>query len=356
MKNHAVGTHKLAINRAFLSQRVTGQQRYATEVAKRLLADASYARAIDPPEQIRGNRFREWIWVQGPGVRAQRGEKLLSLTSRAPIVRARHIVVVHDLFVLTNPQWFSPIYARSHGPVLRAQLATAAACVAVSEPTAQAVRAVVGAKVPVVVAPNGVTTVFATADDDRTLSHATLSRHRLRRKSYFLSVGSLEPRKNLTRLAKAYSALAPGVRHRYPLLLAGLGADVFRKRAYEWPEGVKLLGYVPDEDLRILYENCLATIVPSLDEGFGLPLIEAAAACAPLLLSDIPTFRWVYGDGAKYFDPLTEADMVTALEETIRDETIPSYAQLKTKAIEIQTRFDWDATAAAIKRLVEEMN
>ena len=75
-----------------------------------------------------------WAWVQCVLPLRARGATVLSLTSRAPLWRRRHVLVVHDLFVLTNPEWFSRRYIWTHAPLLRAQIPSAAAVVAVSGP------------------------------------------------------------------------------------------------------------------------------------------------------------------------------------------------------------------------------
>ena len=130
----------LTVNGAFYGQRVTGQQRYATEVAERL-ATRDSVRVLRPS----GRRLTECPCSPTPGPTpfcpwpAARGA-LVSLTSRSPVIARRHTVVVHDLFVLRHPEWYSPRYARTHAPLLAAQLRTAAGIVAVSAPVADEIR------------------------------------------------------------------------------------------------------------------------------------------------------------------------------------------------------------------------
>ena len=104
--------------------------------------------------------LRVWAWLQLVLPWLARGSLLLSMTSRAPWWRRRHVMVVHDLFVLTNPEWFSRLYYLTHAPLLRTQIRSAAAIVAVSEPTAEALRAIHSG--PIVVAPNAASTSLTT--------------------------------------------------------------------------------------------------------------------------------------------------------------------------------------------------
>ena len=123
------------VNQSYAMQRMTGQQRYAHEIAQRLLPGERFA-PVAPQRFWARSTLRVWLWIQfGLPLRSGRSV-VLSMTSRAPWWRRRHVLVVHDLFVLTNPGWFSRLYYLTHAPLLRAQLRSAAAVVAVSQPTA----------------------------------------------------------------------------------------------------------------------------------------------------------------------------------------------------------------------------
>jgi len=261
------------------------------------------------------------------------------MTSRAPWWRRRQVLVVHDLFVLTNPDWFSRLYYLTHAPLLRAQIRSAAAVVAVSQPTADQVAS--RYRGPIVVAPNAPSGSFADsvgADDE-----GALHRLGLQAGSYFLAVGSMDPRKNLRRLALAYGQLTADERRAHPLVVVGGGSAVFRQQDFDWPSGTVQAGYVSDDDLRQLYRGAHAVVMVSVAEGFGLPLVEAAACGARhLVISDIPVFRWVCGDAAHYVNPLLTAEIADGLREVL--------ASPRTQDIDL-TRFDWDASA----RVIEEV-
>jgi glycosyltransferase involved in cell wall biosynthesis len=330
---------RVLVNSSFRPQRVTGQQRYAIEIADRLLTRPGFE-PIGPSGRWSGSSLRVWAWVLLALNRAARGATLLSLTARAPIRHRRHVVVVHDLFLLTNPEWFSRRFSVTHAPLLRAHLREAAAIVAVSEPVAAEVRERFSGEV--VVAPNAPSSVFGRAD---AAADATVLQARgLESGDYLLSVGSMDPRKNLPALAEAYGRLPLETRQAMPLVIVGGGAAAFRDQSFTWPEGTRDAGYVSDDELRALYAGARAVVFPSKAEGFGLPLVEAAAAhCAGLVVSDIPVFRWICGDGAVYVDPDSAASIAAGLQRAI-DGTVPPISIAP-------DRFDWDSSAETVGEL-----
>jgi glycosyltransferase involved in cell wall biosynthesis len=342
----------LAVNGAFRPQRISGQQRYATEIAAQL-AGRPGVTELSLPARATG-RLAAWSWVQTGLPLAAAGRPLLSLTGRAPAVCRAHVVTVHDLFPIEHPQWYRPAYARVHAALLRHHLRHAGLIVTVSEPVAEQIRQRTG-RADVVVAPNAPSEVFsagAGAGDppaDR-LVEALLRRRGCaqlgQREGFLLSVASMDPRKNLARLVRAHGRLPAPLRHAYPLLLVGGSWDLFRGGELPPAEDVAQLGYVEDGELAALYREASAVVFPSLAEGFGLPAVEAAAAGARLALSDIDVLRWTCGSDADYFDPASVESITDALVHVL---TAPGdagrAAALRERVLE---RFSWSASADAI--------
>lgn len=132
---------------------------------------------------------------------------------------------------------------------------------------------------------------------------------------YVIAVGSIEPRKNLLRLAEAYTRSA--VSSEVDLVVVG-------RRAWGTiPDGVRLTGPISDGELRFLMERAIALVSPSLYEGFGLPLAEAAHLGTPVVCSDIPVFREVTDGDAIFFDPLNADSIVDALEGAVENSPEP---------------------------------
>ena len=322
------------VNQSFARQRVTGQQRYAAEISQRLLASERF-QALAPSGFWVRSTWRVWAWLQLVLPWLARGSTLLSMTSRAPWWRRRHVVVVHDLFVLSNPKWFSRLYYLTHAPLLRAQIRSAAALVAVSQPTANELSSMYSG--PIVVAPNAPSTTFAASLDGAT---PVLSRLGLPAGRYLLAVGSRDPRKNLPRLAEAYASLSAEERRAHPLVVVGAGSAIYRSEDRTWPDEVVDAGYVSDEELGELYQHAYGVVLVSLAEGFGLPLVEAAACGTPhLVVSDIPVFRWICGDAAHYVDPHQVDSIADGLRQVLH--------RPRRQTIDL-SRFDWDASARSI--------
>ena len=137
--------------------------------------------------------------------------------------------------------------------------------------------------------------------------------------SYVLSVGTLEPRKNLTTLFSAYAGLPASLRQRFPLVVAGMkgwGTDELMKSAAELIRRgeLRLLGYLADELIPPLYSGAAAFCYPSRYEGFGLPALEAMASGVPVITANLTSLPEVVGDAGVMVDP----DDVEGLREQLR--------------------------------------
>jgi alpha-1,3-rhamnosyl/mannosyltransferase len=169
---------------------------------------------------------------------------------------------------------------------------------------------------------------------------------------YGLFVGTLEPRKNLPTLLDAWRELRTDCRGggAPPLLLCGprgwRARELRRRLAEAEAEGwLRWLGYVSPTELAALYRDAAVVALPSLYEGFGMPAVEALAAGAPLVLSDLPVFREVAGDAALYA-PAGRPDLWRdRLRQVLGDETLRR--DLARRGRQRAAQFDWRRAAAA---------
>lgn len=330
----------IIVNGYFRSQAISGQQRYAHEIADRLPALVPALVELGP-RWSRRSRYGQWLELQTRLPIRSRRSTLLSLTSRTPLHSPGQVVTIHDLFPLTHPEWFSSSYAALHRGLLRHHLRNAAGFVVVSEPVAEQLRDALRRDAPVVVAPNAATADLADANQSELVIPAR----------FFLAVGNLEPRKNLARLIEAHGLLPADLRAAYPLLVVGGEAAAFRSDVDLGSGGrstdVEFLGRVSDADLAALYRGATAYVSVSLAEGFGLPVVEAAAAgTGHLVLSDLPVYRWVVGsDAAVFVDPASKASIADGLLATTR--MPPLHAERR-----MADRFSWDVSARAVAELL----
>lgn len=165
---------------------------------------------------------------------------------------------------------------------------------------------------------------------------------------FLLFVGTLEPRKNLGTLFEAYELLPERLRREFPLLLAGASGwkneSLFQKLK---SLRIRYLGHLPDGTLVGLYNLATLFLYPSLYEGFGFPPLEAMACGCPVLVSDIPVFKEVYGEAPFYYsppeDPLSLAKVLQNLLEN------PSLLQEKKALVRKQAQlYNWEKTAKTL--------
>ncbi|UCH33489.1 MAG: glycosyltransferase family 4 protein, partial [Armatimonadota bacterium] len=167
--------------------------------------------------------------------------------------------------------------------------------------------------------------------------------------SYVLYVGSLAPRKNLASLLEAYAgARAQGVQE--PLVLAGAGAPDYvaalRSEAVALGiiEDVIFSGYLADDLLPAAYANARAFVYLSLDEGFGLPILEAMACGTPVIASASSCFPEIVGDAGVLVEPRDVQAQARALVELLTDES--KRQELAAKSRERARQFSWRDAAA----------
>lgn len=179
----------------------------------------------------------------------------------------------------------------------------------------------------------------------------------LRPESFWLSVGTLEPRKNHLRLLKAYARLKAQVGHTHPLVLAGGKGwlmDDFEQVLDELRirQDVVLLGYVDDEALQWLYQNCFALLYPSLFEGFGLPVLEAMSLGAPVITSNVTSIPEIVGDAGLLVDPYEEEDILQAMLNLSRGKVDRN--RLKEMSISRASMFSWVDAAKSVLEIYRD--
>ncbi|MCU0791563.1 MAG: glycosyltransferase family 4 protein [Opitutaceae bacterium] len=262
----------------------------------------------------------------------------------APVPVPRVVVTAHDLLDEHFHDGFSG-NPRQFRLQLRQTLARADAVVAVSETTrADVIRFAGVAPDRVVVCPHGVSPSLGSRPAEEQVA-AFRARHRLER-PYLLYVGRHNSYKNLSTLIEGWRLLRESGRT-FQLCCVGDDAALPPHLAdyvarHRLASSLRPLPRLDDAELAAAYAGASAFVFPSLWEGFGLPIIEAAAAGCPLVLSDIPAFREVAGERACFFDPCSPVSLADALSRALADREHPRWTKQ-----ELAGRFDWDASAEA---------
>ena len=160
---------------------------------------------------------------------------------------------------------------------------------------------------------------------------------------FVLCTGTLEPRKNLERVLEAHAGLARSVQ----LALVGPRGWEFEPILEAASRNcVRVLGQIPDEDLRALYQACTVFCYPSLYEGFGLPLLEAMSAGAACVTSSVSSLPEVGGTAVRYVDPRDVAQIRKAIDGLLASEE--ERGELGARAKERAHEFSWDRTVGGV--------
>jgi glycosyltransferase involved in cell wall biosynthesis len=173
---------------------------------------------------------------------------------------------------------------------------------------------------------------------------------------YLLFVGTAEPRKNLPRLVDAFALLRARGTVDVDLVIAGKaawGSAGLRERiaAHGMDGCVRLPGHVDAALLPALYSGAAAFVLPSIAEGFGMPLLEAMACGVPVVASNSTALPEVYGDAALGFDPLSTEELAAALARVLGDQ--PLRADLVARGLRRAAGFTWEAAARKTLEVIE---
>lgn len=258
------------------------------------------------------------------------------------------VVTVHDLSFLRYPSFFSAKQRLWHAMVRPERLLKgAAAVVAVSEHTKADITELLGIdaeKIHVVSPGLSLDTLPMGAD-----AAAVLARFRLER-PFFLYVGSLEPRKNVDAIVKAFEAMPDGV----DLVLAG-GAGWLNARTLDAirrspaADRIRRIGYVSDTEKAALYAAAVAFVYPSLYEGFGMPPLEAMACGTPVITSFSSSLGEVAGNAALLVDPHDISALADAMRSVLSDAALRT--ELIRRGRERAKLFDWKRSADALRKV-----
>lgn len=272
-----------------------------------------------------------------------------------PTLKAKTVCTVHDLAYKKLPDCFEQRVLRWE-KYLRRSLRKAHAVVVPSQSTKDDLVEMFGVdshRVHIVRLPPG--EVFS----------SDLSPHDggVRKKSHFhrpylLSVGTMEPRKNVQSLVKAFEIMCADKQLELDMVLVGkkgwLYQDIFRTiNTSNVKSRIFYLEYVADGELAALYRRALFTVYPSLYEGYGFPVLEAMASGAPVITSDNSSMKEIAEGAAILIDPHSLEQLVHAMRQLVDDE--PLRAELKKEGLKRVQQFTTNSAVTEILRMYEEL-
>ena len=259
------------------------------------------------------------------------------------------VVTVHDLTFFDHAEWHEASKVTWFRAAMRYSVAHAAAIICVSEMTAGRLRDILSPRCPVVVVPHGVDQArFVPGEPRPGADGEVLERLGLHR-PYVLHVGTLEPRKGIADLVAAFDRLA-GDQTELELVLAGgavwKAGPVMRSVAVARSrERIRRLGYVADADVPALLRRARAVVYPSLEEGFGLPALEALACGTSLVTTSGTPMAEIAGDSALLVPPGEPLALAAAIETAISEHASGDDSRRRADGLAIASRYTWEACA-----------
>ena len=361
---------KIGIDARFLLHRRTGVEIYLHEILRRLVTLEGTEEYVlfrcDGDPQLPPGRWRH---AGGSGARGAGAWRAISLLLREkpdlfyspvtayPLAGAgRLIVTVHDLAWRQLPADYPLDQRLRHRLWMRMAARRADRIVTVSATTR-------GHLVELEPSVSGRVSVISPGVDDAFFREAPLQDCRRVRERYglegpyILAVGTFHPRKNLPALVDGFDRFRAGNAGRVQLLLAGGAGDDSdrvreRARSSRHRDDIVLAGYVPREDLPALYSDADLFALPSRQEGFGIPPLEAMACGTPALVADLPIFREVCGDAAFLVEASDPGAIATGIA-TARRGAVGTTDRIA-RGRERARRYRWENSALQLRDLFRD--
>ena len=283
------------------------------------------------------NASRSLLWKNWP----RRADLVHGLNQRIDIRHRRTVATFHDLFVLSG-DYSTPDFRARFAAQARAAAERSDLIIAVSLFTARQVEQLLKVEpARIRVIPHG-----AESPSPHSMP--------INREQMILFVGAIQRRKNVVRLVEAFEGVASG----WKLVLAGsfgFGAEEAIERIERSPRknDIQVLGYVPDPVLEDLYRRASVFAFPSLDEGFGMPLLDAMARGVPVLTSNVSAMPEVTGDAALLVDPSDVASVTEGLWKLTTDGALR--ADLIQKGLRRSGQFSWEKAVGETWLVYQEL-
>ena len=321
---------KIYINGRFLTQRITGVQRYALEITRTLdslisddknLQKHEYI-VIAPKKVLYSIKLKNIQVVQKGVLKGHLWEQLelpiysqdgflMNFCNCAPLLKRNQTVTIHDAAVSAMPHTFSLAFRTWYKLMFMWLGRSLKHIFTVSEFSKKELHkyySITLSKISVTY--NGINHIKRLKADE-----GIIARESLKDKKYVLAVSSMSPSKNFP-LVLDVARLMSDVEF---IIAGGSNAKVFKSAGLDVPQNARLIGYVSDEELMALYRHASVFVYPSLYEGFGIPPLEAMMCGCPVVVSDIEVFHEVYGDSVEYCDCYNVTKWKQVIENVLTD-------------------------------------
>ena len=347
-----VGEHIHQVTKALADMRIDEMTVFSSSWKDRLPAtlasELPTVRIVDARVPV-GLLNLAWHRLRWPPIEALAGGEYDVAHSPHPLLlptrSAAQLVTIHDLHFLTHPERTSAEIRRDYPALVRSHAARADRIIVVSRFVAGEVQRVLGV-------PGDRISVCANGAPEWKTPPTSASPD-----GYLLFAGTIEPRKNVAGLLEAYATVLAKRPNAPRLVIAG-HADASAAATLASIDRpplrghVELRGYVPAEQRESLYKGAQAFVLPSFDEGFGIPALEAMSAGVPVVVANRGALPEVVGDAALLVDPDVPDSIAAAIERLLGDGDLR--ANLARRGLERARQFTWTRTARDVRRAYED--
>ncbi len=351
----------IAVNARFLTQEITGVQRFGIEISLRLkemfgdevmfltppnIVQTAYAQRLNA-KVIGVHKGHVWEqWDLPHYLRKQKSPLLLCLCNTAPLFYKNKIVTVHDVAFMAYPQTFNKSFLYVYRFMIPRIMVSAKKIITVSEFSKNEIIKyynIDAGKITVV--HNAVTNDFRKIRDNT-----------LQKEKYVLAVSSLNYRKNFITVLQAFDILS---RQNQDILLYIIG-DLHNSNfsnikidLYKDNPKIKFLGRVTDSELIRYYSNAFAFVYPSFYEGFGIPPLEAQSCGCPVICATASCLPEIFGNSVTYCNPNDPASLAEAIINLCNDEQLR--LDLIERGLRNVAKYSWGKSADKIFKVINSI-
>ena len=315
---------KIYINGRFLTQNITGVQRYAIEIVKALdkylndnRLNGEYKFEIVCPKNIKQElvlrninikqigKLKGHLWEQIELPLYVKDKFLFNFCNCAPLIKKNQMLVIHDAAVSAMPNSYSFLFKVWYKFMFYILGQRLNKIFTVSNFSKRELNKYFSIDL------NKIEVVYSAYDHIINIKpdESIFQKINIKKKNYVLAVSSLNPSKNFKLILETAKSM-PEVNF---IIAGGSNSNVFKAQGFKITKNMKFIGYVTDEELVALYKYASCFVYPSLYEGFGLPPLEAIYFNCPVIVSDIDVFKEIYGNNVLYCDK----NNVSSLKEKI---------------------------------------
>lgn len=345
--------NKIVVNGRFLTQKSTGVQRVATEISKHLqehykeeiIFVCPNKHFLNPVAEslncVKTGYFSGYFWEQVElpfFLFRNKVSRLINFCNTAPILFKKNMIVIHDMAVKENKNWFNWQFAFAYNIMFYFNLKRALKIITVSNFSKQEIL-----KFYPKIEQSKIEVVYLASFLDS-------NEKENQKGDYFIAVNSLNSRKNIKVILEAFKLLDL---NQYKLKIIGdYFNSVFKNDILQYSSNVTFLNEVSDAKLKKELSEAKALINGSFYEGFGLSALEAMSVSTPCILSDIPVYRELYNEMAIFFDPESPVELAKKIKDLMHSE---NYNDICKKSFEASLKFSWKTASENYIFIIENL-